>query len=62
MWKLNESECIGCSACVNACPVGILEMVDRKGEQKSSIGDKQKDCTKCMTCVNVCPVNAIKVE
>jgi len=47
---------------VNACPVGILEMVDKKGEQKSSIGDRQDQCTKCLTCVNVCPVNAIKVE
>lgn len=62
MWEVDESACIGCSACVNACPEGILEMVDIDGEQKSSIGENQDKCTKCMTCVNVCPVNAIKVE
>lgn len=62
MWSIDDSACIGCAACVNACPIGILEMVDEDSEQKSSIGDKQDECTSCMTCVNVCPVNALKVE
>lgn len=63
MWKVDESVCIGCGACVNVCPVNIIKMKDVKGEMKSSVAkEDQSKCIKCMTCVNTCPVQAIKVE
>jgi len=62
MWKVDEEKCIGCGACVSVCPVNILELVDREGGKKASIGDKQKECIVCKACENTCPVQAIKVE
>jgi len=62
MWKINEPTCIGCGACVATCPEKILELVDKGGEQKASIGGNQDKCTSCKTCENTCPVQAIKVE
>lgn len=45
-------ECIGCSACVTACPFGAIEM---QGE-KAIITEA---CTVCGACIEVCPVTAI---
>ncbi|MBZ4653369.1 MAG: Electron transfer flavoprotein alpha/beta-subunit [Peptococcaceae bacterium] len=49
---IEPTKCIGCEACVSACPFGAIEMVD--GVAK--INDK---CTECGACVEVCPVEAI---
>ncbi len=61
MWKIELEKCIGCSACTTACPVEILEMVDVKGEQKASIGDRQEKCISCKACEEICPTDAIKI-
>ena len=49
---VNQEKCVGCGACVPACPFDAIEMKDGKAE----INEK---CTMCGACVAVCPVEAI---
>lgn len=49
---VNQEKCIGCSACVPACPFSAIDMVNGKAQ----INEK---CTLCGACVPVCPVEAI---
>ena len=54
---VNQDLCIGCEACVNACPSGVFEMnADGKAEAIN-----QGKCAVCMSCVETCPVDAITV-
>jgi electron transfer flavoprotein alpha subunit len=50
--KVIKDQCIGCSACVSACPFGAIEMQDAK----AFITDA---CTACGACVDTCPVKTI---
>jgi electron transfer flavoprotein alpha subunit len=52
--EINKEECIGCEACVDACPFGALSMVDGIAE----VDDK---CTACGACLDVCPVEALSL-
>lgn len=47
--------CIGCGACVRACPGKALEVIEGKARL-----DKAK-CIKCYCCHELCPVKAIDV-
>lgn len=49
-----ESNCSGCGACYNVCPVSAIEM--RQNEEGFYVPyiDNEK-CIKCKKCVNVCP-------
>lgn len=49
--EIDREECIGCQACVQACPNGALEMDD---EEKSTLKYPKK-CTDVWACVDVCP-------
>ncbi|CQR74276.1 Acryloyl-CoA reductase electron transfer subunit beta [Sporomusa ovata DSM 2662] len=49
---IEKEQCIGCSACVGACPFGAIVMED----DKAVVTDT---CTVCGACVDVCAVTAI---
>lgn len=52
--NINKQECDGCAACLDACEVGAIYMVDKKAYVDQSL------CTLCGECIEVCPVQAIQ--
>lgn len=50
--KVIAETCVGCSACVSACPFGAIVMQDGKAFITEA-------CTACGACVETCPVSAI---
>jgi len=52
-YKVDAKACIGCTLCVNKCPVKAIEMKDKK-----AVIDPAK-CIGCGLCVPACPVKAI---
>ena len=52
-----DESCIGCGACVDACPSSVFELKDGK-----AVVVAEDKCVACMSCVDACPVSAIKVK
>lgn len=52
---INNELCVGCVACVAACPFGAIEMAQDKARITEG-------CTACGACVDNCPVEAISRE
>ena len=50
--KINESECVGCSKCIEICPMNNLILKDNKAISLNR-------CTKCYRCISNCPQKAI---
>lgn len=51
---IREDECIGCTKCIQACPV---DAIVGTGKQMHTV--IAKDCTGCDLCVAPCPVDCI---
>lgn len=57
-----KSDCTGCGACSDVCPVGIIKMKsDSEGFYYPSVTNEDK-CLNCRKCVNVCPVKNLKIS
>lgn len=52
LFKVNDS-CVGCGVCAAQCPVGAIEV-----QNKKPVWVKEK-CLLCLGCVHKCPMNAI---
>jgi NADP-reducing hydrogenase subunit HndC len=53
-YAIDKKTCIGCGACVKACPNAAVS-----GTKKKPHKINQKKCIKCGACSEVCPVGAI---
>ncbi|MBC54401.1 MAG: electron transport complex subunit RsxB [Gammaproteobacteria bacterium] len=51
---IREAECIGCTKCIQACPVDAIA-----GAPKRMHTVIARDCTGCDLCVSPCPVDCI---
>ncbi|VEN74215.1 conserved hypothetical protein [Candidatus Desulfarcum epimagneticum] len=66
--RFDLGACSGCSACVECCPTGCLDLSgERKGEEEEGPAirypflKRARSCVACGFCVLECPVDAIEM-
>jgi len=57
---VDQEKCTGCGTCVTTCPVGVYEMRQASGSEKSFPVNADQ-CIACHACEAACPVSAIEV-
>lgn len=55
----NKKDCCGCTACMHACPVKCIKMLEDEEGFLYPITDEEK-CIHCNKCENVCPIRNIR--
>ena len=55
--SINDSKCVGCSLCVQACPASVLELVDHKSRVVNFDA-----CIQCKKCENACAFDALRMH
>jgi Fe-S-cluster-containing hydrogenase component 2 len=55
MIEVNNELCIGCGACVRACPVSAIHL------REGNVYIEESKCTGCQKCIQICPVDALAV-
>ena len=56
---IKTDDCIGCGACVDICPTGVLEI---NMDSRKNSAPNVFNCCKCRSCCRVCPVDAITID
>lgn len=54
--KIREEDCIGCTKCIQACPVDAI-----LGARQLMHAVLEDDCTGCELCIAPCPVDCIEL-
>jgi len=52
--QIDQKKCVACGICVDACPQGVLALLEGK-----LIFKHPQDCTYCATCEESCPHDAV---
>ncbi len=62
--NINEDDCVGCSKCVEVCPVEAISMVSANTpNQKMKVAKlNEEHCIGCGVCERVCKVDAITMD
>ncbi len=55
--SINDSKCVGCNMCVQACPASVLELVDHKSRVVNF-----DSCIQCKKCEKACAFDALRMH
>ena len=58
--ELDINKCIGCGACLQACPPRLITLTDH--DSRRTIDFALGRCTYCARCAEVCPEKAIRMS
>jgi thioredoxin reductase (NADPH) len=55
--SINDSKCVGCNMCVQACPASVLELVEHKSRVVNF-----DSCIQCKKCEQACAFDALRMH